>query len=109
MDKCTQLSPEMQEFWESKMKEFKEQLATMNEEEIRKEYECVWMPNVGSFEFDLKYFAGEYDGQLNDTHSSSVDTQITSIKSQLKHCNNPLQKLNMEREMNKLIREKGRR
>lgn len=38
---------------------------------------------------------------------SSID-QITSIKSQLKHCKNPLQKLNLEREMNRLIREKGR-
>lgn len=104
MDKYTQLSPEMQELWESKMKEFKEQLATMNEEEIRKEYECVWIPNVGSFEFDLKYFADEYDKQLKEVHSSSID-QITSIKSQLKHCKNPLQKLNIEREMNRLIKE----
>ena len=41
MDKYRELSPEMKEVWESKMKEFREQLATMNEEEIRKEYECV--------------------------------------------------------------------
>ena len=39
----------------------------------------------------------------------SIDTQITSIKSQLKHCKNPLQKLNLEREMNRLIREERRR
>ena len=109
MNKYTQLSPEMQELWESKMKEFKKQLATMNEEEIRKEYKCVWMPNVGSFEFDLKYFADEYDKQPNDLYSSSIDTQITNLKSQLKHCKNPLQKLNLEREMNRLIREKGMR
>lgn len=108
MNKYQELSPEMQELWESKMKEFKEQLSTMNEEEIRKEYECVWIPNVGSFEFDLKYFADEYDKQLNEVHSS-IDTQITNLKSQLKHCKNPLQKLNMEREMNRLIREKRRR
>ena len=39
----------------------------------------------------------------------SLDDQIISIKSQLKHCKNPLQKLNMERELNRLIRErKGR-
>ena len=36
----------------------------------------------------------------------SIDTQITNLKSQLKYCKNPLQKLNLEREMNKLIREK---
>ena len=35
----------------------------------------------------------------------SID-QITSIKSQLKHCKNPLQKLNLEREMNRLIIER---
>lgn len=70
MNDYTQLSPEMQELWESKMKKFKEQLSTMNEEEIRKEYECVWIPDVGSFEFDLKYFADEYDKQLSDIHSS---------------------------------------
>ena len=107
MNDYTQLSPEIQELWESKMKEFKEQLATTNEEEIRKEYKCVLMPNVGSFEFDLKYFADEYDKQLNEAQLS-VDTQITNLKSQLKHCKNPLQKLNLEREMNRLIREKGR-
>ena len=108
MDKYTKLSPEMQKLWESKIKEFIGQLDTMNEEEIRKEYECVWIPDVGRVEFDLKYFADEYDKQLNDIHSS-IDTQITNLKSQLKHCKNPLQRLNLEREMNRLMRErKGR-
>ena len=39
----------------------------------------------------------------------STDSRILTLKSQLKHCKNPLQKLNLEREMNKLMREKGRR
>ena len=108
MDKYRELSPEMKEVWESKMKEFREQLATMNEEEIRKEYECVWIPNVGSFEFDLKYFADEYQKQLDDLYSSAED-QIITIKSQLKHRKNPLQKLNLEREMNRLMRERKER
>lgn len=50
-------------------------------------------------------FADEYIEQVKP----STTDQITSLKSQLKHCKNPLQKLNMEREMNRLIREKGRR
>ena len=36
----------------------------------------------------------------------SIDTQITNLKSQLKHCKNPLQRLNLEREMNRLMRER---
>lgn len=36
----------------------------------------------------------------------SIDTQITNLKSQLKYCKNPLHKLNLEREMNKLMRGK---
>ena len=105
MDKYRELSPEMKEVLESKMKEFREQLATMNEEEIKKEYECVCIPDVGSIEFNLKDFANEYDKQLNDLYSST-DSQIITIKSQLKHCKNPLQKLNLEREMNRLIKER---
>ena len=51
-------------------------------------------------------FADEYNKQIE---TPSTDSQITTLKSQLKHCKNPLQKLNLEREMNRLIREKGRR
>lgn len=40
------------------------------------------------------------------TQQPSIETQITNLKSQLKHCKNPLQKLNTEREMNRLIRER---
>ena len=85
-----------------KMKEFNTQQFTLYE----KQNENV-VP-IGSVEFSLSHFADEYDKQLKEVHSS-IDAQITSIKSQLKHCKNPLQKLNMEREMNRLIREKGRR
>ena len=102
MDKYTQLSPEMQESLRNKMKEFTTQLFTLYE----KQDEDV-IP-IGSVEFSLAHFAEEYDNQLKELYSST-DSRITSIKSQLKHCKNPLQKLNLEREMNRLIREKGRR
>ena len=82
-----------------KMKEFNTQQFTLYE----KQNENV-VP-IGSVEFSLSHFADEYDKQLNDLHSSS-DSQITQLKSQLKHCKSPLQKLNLEREMNKLIRER---
>ena len=48
-------------------------------------------------------FSMEYKTEMLVTNND----QITTIKSQLKHCKNPLQKLNLEREMNRLIREKG--
>ena len=82
-----------------KMKEFNTQLFTLYE----KQNENV-VP-IGRVEFSLSHFADEYDKQLNGLHLSA-DTQITSLKSQLKHCKNPLQKLNLEREMNRLMREK---
>jgi len=50
-------------------------------------------------------FSDEYIEQVKP----STTDQITTIKSQLKHCKNPLQKLNMEREMNRLIRERNRK
>ena len=99
MNSDTQLSPEMKEALKNKIKEFNTQLFTLYE----KQNENV-VP-IGSVEFSLSHFADEYDKQLNDPHSS-IDTQITSLKSQLKHCKNPLQKLNLEREMNRLMREK---
>ena len=43
--------------------------------------------------------------EANKYQPSATD-QIITIKSQLKHCKNPLQKLNLEREMNRLIRER---
>ena len=46
--------------------------------------------------------------EANKYQPSTTD-QITSLKSQLKYCKNPLQKLNMEREMNRLIKERNRR
>ena len=70
---------------------------------------------------ELKFVADKFDGQglvdfsnlvnseMISLEKPSIDTQIISLKSQLKHCKNPLQKLNMEREMNRLIREKERR
>ena len=102
MDKYTQLSPEMKESLKNKMDEFNTQFFTLYE----KQNENV-VP-IGSVEFSLSHFADEYSNQLKELYSST-DSQITSLKSQLKHCKNPLQKLNMEREMNRLIRERNRK
>ena len=54
--------------------------------------------------FSVSQSMGLFD-EANKYQPSTTD-QITSLKSQLKHCKNPLQKLNMEREMNQLIRER---
>ena len=102
MDKYTKLSPEMKESLKNKMDEFNTQFFTLYE----KQNENV-VP-IGSVEFSLSHFADEYGNQLKELYSST-DSQITSLKSQLKHCKNPLQKLNMEREMNRLIRERRRK
>ena len=99
MNKYTELSPEMQESLKNKMDEFNTQFFTLYE----KQNENV-VP-IGSVEFSLSHFADEYDNQLKELYSST-DQQITTLKSQLKHCKNPLQKLNLEREMNRLIRER---
>ena len=104
MDKYTQLSTEMQQKWENKIKLFRENLAKLdNVDSFAHEYECQWLPSL----YDItESLADEYNKQVETP--SSTKSQITAIKSQLKHCKNPLQKLNMEREMNRLIREKGR-
>ena len=103
MDKYTKLSPEMKEKWENKIKLFRENLAKLdNVDSFAHEYECQWLPSL----YDItESLADEYNKQVD---KPSLE-RITTIKSQLKHCNNPLQKLNMEREMNRLIREKGRK
>ena len=63
----------------------------------------------GYFYYDLRELSfAQLLSEVTNQQPSTTD-QITSIKSQLKHCKNPLQKLNLEREMNRLIREKGRR
>ena len=105
MDKYTQLSPEMQEKWENKIKLFRENLAKLdNVDSFAHEYECQWLPSL----YDItESLADEYNKQIETP--STTDSQITTLKSQLKHCKNPLQKLNMEREMNRLIREERRR
>ena len=104
MNKYTQLSPEMQQKWENKIKLFRENLTKLdNVDSFAHEYECQWLPAL----YDItESLADEYNKQIE---TQSTTDQITSLKSQLKHCKNPLQKLNMEREMNRLIREKGRK
>ena len=61
----------------------------------------------GYFYYDLRELSFAQLLSEVTNQQTSTDDQITTIKSQLKHCKNPLQKLNMEREMNRLIREKG--
>ena len=63
----------------------------------------------GYFYYDLRELSFAQLLSEVTNQQPSLDSQITSIKSQLKHCKNPLQKLNLEREMNRLIREKGRK
>ena len=46
--------------------------------------------------------------ELHSNNKSEVDN-IATLKHKIKYCKNPLQKLNMEREMGRLIREMGRR
>ena len=99
MDKYTQLSPEMQESLRNKMKEFNTQLFTLYE----KQNEDV-VP-IGSVEFSLAHFADEYDNQLKELYSST-DQQITTLKSQLKHCKNYLERQNIERKLNRLYKER---
>lgn len=121
MDKYTQLSPEMQELWDCKMKEFEEQLSKLKKEELYKmlnndmqeEYKTKWTTNVGSVEFNLEYLANEaeyqqasplsdYDEQLKQ----STDSRILTLKSQLKHCKNYLERQNIERELNRLYKKR---
>ena len=118
MDKYTKLSPEMQEKWNSEMKRIKEELDKIDYKQAFKQVYGFEMDRIADYSFEMEYvncyynttslqdFADEYDKQLNELYSST-EYKITSIKSQLKYCKNPLQKLNMEREMNRLIREKG--
>lgn len=47
-------------------------------------------------------FSMEYETEVLETNQD----RITQLKSQLKHCKNPLQKLNVERELNKLYKNK---
>ena len=104
MNDYRKLSPEMQELWENKIKLFRESLAKLdNVDSFAHEYECQWLPSL----YDItESLADEYNKQIE---TPSTDSQITTLKSQLKHCKNPLQKLNMEREMNRLIRERRSR
>lgn len=60
----------------------------------------------GYFYYDLRELSFAQLLSEVANQQPSLDSQITSIKSQLKHCKNPLQKLNMEREMNRLIKER---
>ena len=99
MDKYTQLSPEMQESLRNKMKEFNTQFFTLYE----KQNEDV-VP-IGSVEFSLANFAEEYDNQLKEVYSST-DSRILTLKSQLKHCKNYLERQNIERELNRLYKER---
>lgn len=65
---------------------------------------------IKTYDYGYKSIEGIVNRIENiDSYILDRDSQIATLKSQLKHCKNPLQKLNMEREMNKLIRERNRR
>ena len=82
--------------------------------DIQEEYETIWNPNVGSFEFNLEYLANEEEYQqasqsLSDYAEQlkqSTDSRITTLKSRLKHCKNYLERQNIERELNRLYKER---
>ena len=99
MNKYTQLSPEMKESLKNKMDEFNTQFFTLYE----KQNENV-VP-TGSVEFSLSHFADEYGNQLKELYSST-DSQITSLKSQLKYCKNYLERQNIERKLNRLYKKR---
>ena len=101
MDKYTQLSPEMQEKWENKIKLFRENLAKLdNVDSFAHEYECQWLPSL----YDItESLADEYNKQIE---TPSTDSQITSLKSQLKHCKNYLERKNIERKLNRLYKKR---
>ena len=104
MNKYTQLSPEMQQKWENKIKLFRENLTKLdNVDSFAHKYKYQWLPALYNI---TKSLTNKYNKQIK---TPSTTDQITTIKSQLKHCKNPLQKLNMEREMNRLIRERNRK
>ena len=105
MDKYTKLSPEMQELWDEDMKRVKEELEKLDYKQLFKVYGFE-VDEIKDYTFEMEYI-NYYDEEIKEP--STTDQQITILKSQLKHCKNPLQKLNLEREMNRLIREKERR
>ena len=102
MDRYTQLSPEMQEKWENKIKLFRENLAKLdNVDSFAHEYECQWLPSL----YDItESLADEYNKQIETP--STTDQQITSLKSQLKHCKNYLERQNIERKLNRLYKKR---
>lgn len=77
---------------------------------IDDEYIYCDMRNLKSY-IDSGFSVSQSMELFDEAHKyqPSLDSQITTIKSQLKHCKNPLQKLNMEREINRLIRERNRK
>ena len=101
MDKYTQLSPEMQEKWENKIKLFRENLDKLdNVDSFAHEYECQWLPSL----YDItESLADEYNKQIE---TPSTTEQITTLKSQLKHCKNYLERQNIERKLNRLYKER---
>ena len=101
MDIYTKLSPEMQELWDEDMKRVKEELEKLDYKQLFKVYGFE-VDEIKDYTFEMEYI-NYYDEEIKEP---STTDQITSLKSQLKHCKNPLQKLNMEREMNQLIRER---
>ena len=60
---------------------------------------------LNGFEFDMSGF-NEIVGQVK---YPTIDTQISNLKSQLRYCKNPLQKLNTERKIGRLNRERSKR
>lgn len=105
MDRYTQLSPKMKEKWNEDMKRVKEELDKMDYKQLFKQVYGFEVDEIKDYTFEMEY-VNYYE---EESKEPSTESRISILKSQLKYCKNPLQKLNMEREMNRLIRERNRR
>ena len=102
MDKYTQLSPEMQEKWDEDMKRVKEELDKIDYKQLFKQVYGFEMDNIRDYTFEMEY-VNYYEEEVKE---QSTDSRIITLKSQLKHCKNYLERQNIERELNRLYKER---
>lgn len=96
MDKYTKLSPEMQASLKNKMDELEKYYKLYDKDSIN---ESILIHGLQRTINALK-FQTMWDEICNYKPS------ITSLKSQLKHCKNYLERQNIERELNRLYKER---
>ena len=101
MDRYTQLSPEMQELWDEDMKRVKEELEKLDYKQLFKVYGFE-VDEIKDYTFEMEYI-NYYDEEIKEP---STTDQIASLKSQLKHCKNYLERQNIERKLNRLYKKR---